>query len=79
MMKPPKIFTYKIVIFDYEGPEQELLVEEFSASTDSEAAEHFKEFQKKCQEKDILFVSDIDDMELYRIDVPEQRTQIHVI
>ena len=71
---------YKITYFDSdgEGSSQEILMLEFEARTDKKAIIEFRQFQKDTNAGAVPGFDSSDDFELYRVDVPEQRTQIKV-
>ena len=51
---------------------------EFEARTDKKAIIEFRQFQKDTNAGAVPGFDSSDDFELYRVDVPEQRTQIKV-
>ena len=66
---------YKVIF--YEPDEEDVIVTEFVADNEQEAIVEFQIIKKKF-DKEIFDPSDADNLELWRVDVPEQSTKIEI-
>ena len=69
--------TYRVEYFDSDGcePGQVVVLTTFDAKDKRDALRQFEDFKTSFRETAVLS-SDVDDLELYRIDVKEKKTKI---